>query len=58
MGIVVFAALVLYGIEFVSLINLRREAKEIISGDYDFGDEYDEMEAGIIRFADDLRRVG
>ena len=33
MGIVVFAALVLYGIEFVSLINLRREAKEIMSED-------------------------
>ena len=33
MAVVVVAAIVLYGIEFISLIQLRREAKELQNED-------------------------
>ena len=65
MAIVVVAALVLYGIELISLVQLRREAKELQNEDLAYledafrytyiEEDFEQLEAEILKLKADLR---
>ena len=65
MAIVVAAALVLYGIEFISLIQLRREAKELQNEDLAYledafrytyiEEDFEQVEEEFLKLKDDLK---